>query len=233
MINKTILHNDLEKHLMMGTFNALRPKSFFESNKGVQLNDYLMFEVISEGVNSHRTEEFFGQKLLDFKRLNIDFLEHNQKNSFLIWIEHGAENKSRLRSYKGGLDKSKIGNSFIQIEQSVTEITSLFMTIIKLDELNDYLFELFLDDSNCFIINSPFNLLSKETLERVLDNCQVDYSVLSISYLDLMGEFCLNDQFIQKLGGDSGEEYWSLQFLMRKEDFERNVTKNNWFCKIG
>lgn len=61
------LYDNLEKELAKGIFNALRPNSYFESGKGIQLNDYVVFEFITKGVNSTRTEEFFNERLLVLK----------------------------------------------------------------------------------------------------------------------------------------------------------------------
>ncbi|MDR2122666.1 MAG: hypothetical protein LBP34_06015 [Flavobacteriaceae bacterium] len=173
--------------------------------------NYHVIEYVFEGVQSKRNQEYYRELFNKFVSHVKEIVFNNQYNYIFI-KESFIKKASRLRSYKGFIDKGKLtGDNFIEKESFIGDSESVFMFIGLLDSFNfNYLVDYFFDSDNSFIIssNEEFNL--NNTLNKLSDLIITKNDGI-LNYLDVIFKICKNKNFIYRTGGDGGEEYWSLQ----------------------
>ena len=81
----------------------------------------------------------------------------------------------------------------------------------------DYLISNFLfDDSRSFIISTSKNYLDEIVLDKIIKTFEIKFSSVQINYLKIINTLCQTNDTIFRIGGDGGEEYWSLQEIKEK-----------------
>ena len=172
------------------------------------LNKYQISETFFYGNND------FDQSLNFFKtglRKRLLF-----KSVYQFVCEHKPAGVSKLRSYKGIIDKTKIITSnVIQCETMISDKASIFTALIKLqfELLDDYFFDYFLDSSTSFVF-----IPDTENFDMTCDfNNKIASQYISIdgtaelNYLKLMLKYCSLGFKLYRVGGDGTGGYWSLQ----------------------
>lgn len=220
-MNSIIRHTDFQKAYL--DYNAWKTDSSFPiksvTNDCIKkLNEYEIIEYIFKGVGYDRDQFLYEEKLKQFlKCINAELFKEERNNLYLYSIEHKKQNLSRLRSYKGLLDKKKvIEQHYFQTESKLEQGQTIISFICTLLETNvDYLLKFFFDDTTCFVIKSNNNYLNKEFLDLILSTLNLSGNI-QLDYLKLLLLFCQNNDIIYRIGGDSGEEYWSLQKFLKK-----------------
>ena len=186
-----------------------------------RLKKYCLIEFMSEGVMSDRSSSNFELKLENFKKEVIyEIFNQQRDNIFLFSIEHKLKQKTRIRSYKGLVDKSRVDKKdYCQLETDFENNNSIISFVAKVNSNNfDYLLNFFLDDSTCFIIKTNNNYLNEEFLDKALSCITIVESSIEINYLKLILLFGSDNDIIYRIGGDSGDEYWSLQKFFKNDN---------------
>ena len=208
-------YHNLKIELTKHSFNAWRPDFYYAGNLD-ELDDYIIEEVIFDGVFSSRDQLVYKNRLNLFRELCLTNFNNQNSNLYLFVFENIIEYKTKLRSRKGFVDKKVMSNEFIENEVTVYEDMSIFITLCKIIDFNTYLFDLFLNDKNCFIVCTDENLFTEKSIIEMY-NCLIkSKNTIDINYLNLMKRFCKRNSFIYKVGGDNGEEYWSFQTLKKR-----------------
>ncbi len=215
-----VKHKDLKKGYF--DYNAWKPDSAFPIQTVApeyiaDLDSYQIIEYIFNGVGCERDEVLYAEKLEKFRNgLVAEFLEKERDNVFLYSIEHRKKSPSKLRTFKGLIDKKKVDQGlFVQAEIKLRDDQTIISFIASLVEGNvDYLSNFFLDDSTCFVIKSNNDYLNKEFLNLILSTLNLNGNT-QLDYLKLLHLFCSKSDIIYRIGGDSGEDYWSLQKFIK------------------
>jgi hypothetical protein len=147
----------------------------------------------------------------------LNILNQDKKSKFIFAIEHNSSVISKLRSYKGFIDKSKVeGGLFLEKEILVSNKESRFAFIGALSNLNfTYLTKFIFDSHYCFLISSENDYINEVNLEELASFFPLR-GTTHINFLKAMIELCRKGDFIYRIGGDDGEEYWSLQVMKEK-----------------
>ncbi len=182
-----------------------------------EIEDYEIVEYIFEGMKSKRSKENFDHLIYYFKEGIKNILEQDKKIKYIFAIEKSSSPISRIKSYKGLIDKNEvIGGDYIEKEVLLNENESRIAFVIRLNESNfDYLTKFIFDYTNCFIISSESNYINEFFIEKTLSLFNIN-GWTHINYLNIMLQFCFKDDFIYRIGGNDGEEYWSLQLIKKK-----------------
>lgn len=193
-------------------YNAWKSKESFnyENEKRICSNEFVIKEYIFDGLNGSRDEFAFKNKIKVFTEEIINLL-FNEKRVFIFVIEPSAKPISKLRSYKKYLrteDKENV------IEKEYFDNAySRFASIIKVDKSN--CFELM-----AYFFNSNYSFVyTTNDDNKVVDECFLDKIVAivnskhysHINLYDVMINLTDNSSKVFRIGGNDGEEYWSLQ----------------------
>jgi hypothetical protein len=217
---KLIVYEDLISQL--NEYNCWRPNACFPihqlgfTDKGL-LGGYAIREYIFTGIQSERSQEKFEALLTSFTLGVKEILNEDAKTKYLFVIEPEPKSISKVRTYKGliqkGLikDENMLENEFM-LDETISRIASV--AVVDNDNL-DKLFNLFLDDATCFIISSKNDYLNKIFLQRVMDLVEMD-RWSHIDMLKISMHFCPQGDFVYRVGGDGGEHYMSLQRIYHK-----------------
>jgi len=204
-------------------YNAWKPDSAFlinnlSSELTIRLNNYKIIEQTFNGIGYQRDENLYSDLLQKFKTgLIKEFSKKERTNVFLYSIEHKKKLISKIRTFKGLLDKNKIKQKlYFQSENKLDNNYSIisFIAILLKDD-TDFLLKYFFDDSTCFVVKSDNDYLNKEFLDLIHSTIDLSNNV-QLDYLKLLFLFCNKDDIIYRIGGNSGEEYWSLQKFIKK-----------------
>ncbi len=216
-----IEYRDLEKDYY--EYNAWKTDETFKFydfdkfNKEL-INQYMIVEYIFEGVRSQREENVFNQKLHIFKQGLRDEIRNNlRKNNYLILFEKTPKPKNKLRSYKGLVNKKKIDlKNFLQYEVTLKSELTIISLIAIINEKNfEYLINYFFDDTICFVIKSDHNYLKKDFLNKIIFDFYIKGNI-QINYAKLLINPLLKDDILYRIGGNGGEDYWSIQKFIKK-----------------
>jgi len=135
---------------------------------------------------------------------------------YLFICEHKPTKISKLKSYKGLIDKKKIANErFIECEILTKSSMSILTAIVNVqfESLEDYLFDFFLDSSISFAFtsgNADFEPRCSFNQELV-DQCIFVKETVEINYLQLTLRYCSRGFKFFRVGGDGVGGYWSIQ----------------------
>lgn len=216
-----IEYRDLEKdyyeYNAWKTDVAFRFYDFDEFSKKL-VNQYMIVEDIFEGVCSQREENIFNQKLQIFKRGLRDEIRNDlRKNNYLILLENTPKHQSKLRSYKGLINKKEIeSKNFLQYENPLESGLTIISLVAILNEENfEYLINYFFDDAICFMVKSDHNYLRKDFLNKVVSDICIKGNI-QINYAKLLTNPLFKDDILYRIGGNGGEEYWSIQKFVKK-----------------
>jgi hypothetical protein len=194
-------------------FNAYKSDSSFDirdlkANQLIALSKCSIAETLFYGNND------FDQSLKAFKNgLRERLLS---EPVYLFICEHKPTKTSKLKSYKGLIDKAQITNTkFIECEILTDKGMSVLTVVIKLrlELLQDYFFDFFLDSSRSFVFIPNIYDFEMECNfnQDVVDHCILIQETVEIKYLQLMLKYCpLGFKFF-RVGGDGVGGYWSLQ----------------------
>lgn len=216
-----IEYRDLEKDY--NEYNAWKPLDSFrlddfnESNKRL-VNQYIIQEYVYDGVWSQREERMFNRKLRIFLNGLRDEIRNNlRKNNYLILLEDSPKHQNKIRSYKGLINKKKIeSKNFLQSEFPLESgLTIIFLVAILNEENFEYLINYFFDDAICFIVKSDQNYLRKSFLENFFSNIYIKGNV-QINYASLLINPLFKDDILYRIGGNGGDDYWSIQKFVKK-----------------
>ena len=208
---KTIIYNDILNEKQ--EFNAFKVNSSFPTN---ELN---ATELISLKKCSIAETFFYGNNNFD---QTFDFFKTGLKERlidklvYLFICEHKPSKVTKLKSYKGLVDKTKISpDNFVQCETMIDDKASLLSALIKIqyELLDDYFLDFFLDSSRSFVFDpriEDFRLNCGFNNEIVSQCISIDETV-EINYLRLMLNYCPLGFDIYRVGGDGVGGYWSLQ----------------------
>lgn len=216
---KEIIYNNLKQDYLK--YNCWKTNESFPIDNIEEkiLDQFYIREYIFSGINSNRTQENFDFQLNVFKNGVFKILKENQTKNYLFKIEHKPQIINRLRSFKGLLNKKEVP-SFIYQEKEIIidKKESIIAIVIELNNefinINDYIP---FDSSNSFIISSDRNYLNDEFIIEVTSLFDIK-NYIEINYWKLICKFCFRKDNIYRIGGDSGEEYWSLQEFGLKSD---------------
>lgn len=193
-------------------YNAWKSKESFsyENEERICSNEFVIKEYIFEGLNGNRDEFVFKNKIKVFTEEIISLL-FNEKRAFMFVIEPSAKPISKLRSYKKYLrieDKENV------IEKEYfDDAYSRFASIIKVNKSN--YFELM-----AYFFNSNYSFVyTTNDDSKVVDECFLDKIVAivnskhysHINLYDVVINLSDNSSKVFRIGGNDGEEYWSLQ----------------------
>lgn len=203
--------------LSYNDYNAWKTEDSFpiKYNEDFQVRDYCVEEYIFEGVGSNRSQVLFEILVEKFKTEIVKIFEEDLnegRHLYLFTIEYKANQRSRLRSYKGFVDKKLFENTpHLEEEIIINEKMSRFVSVFEYRSLYfENLSQYFFDSSTSFIISSKQNYFNSKFIEKII-NLQKKDENSELNYLALMLEFCSAGDFIYRIGGDNGEEYWSIQ----------------------
>ena len=193
-------------------YNAWKSKESFsyENEERICSNEFVIKEYIFDGLNGNRDEFVFKNKIKVFTEEIISLL-FNEKRAFMFVIEPSAKPISKLRSYKKYLrieDKENV------IEKEYfDDAYSRFASIIKVNKSN--YFELM-----AYFFNSNYSFVyTTNDDSKVVDECFLDKIVAivnskhysHINLYDVVINLTDNSSKVFRIGGNDGEEYWSLQ----------------------
>ncbi|WP_338768445.1 hypothetical protein WAF17_07825 [Bernardetia sp. ABR2-2B] len=204
-------------------YNAWKPSNAFTihnttNNCIEQLYKYEIVEQVFNGVGHTRDSILYAKKLHKFQNgLIQEFSKQERNNTYIYVIEHKKKKLSRIRSYKGLVDKKKIAPSNYCQNEFMLEHNETIISFITslIGENVVQLLEYFFDDSTCFVIKSDEDYLNVDFLNLVLSTLDLTGNI-ELDYLKLLCLFCNKNDIIYRIGGNSGEDYWSLQKFIKK-----------------
>lgn len=212
MNNSVIFYNNLKKDYLK--YNCWKTEQSFpiENIEENILNEFCVQEYIYSGVFSNRTKENYNKQLSAFKKGVLDILNNEKRNVYLFKIEHKPQIINRIRSYKGLIDKKKVPSSiYKEKELIINENESIIAAVVKLDDnsikIEDYIP---FDSTNGFLISTNNNYLNDNFILDVTNLFDIN-NYIDINYWNLVITYCSKGDSIFRIGGDSGDEYWSLQ----------------------
>ena len=198
-------------------YNALKTDSSFPLFQSEILDKEIKNIKISELVckvqNEKRDSIIYKSYLSIFTdSMKKEIFKPERKNLFIFAIEHHIKSKSRIRSYKGLINTKMISkDEYQQVELDFFDNKSVISFIASLKQDNiDNLISFFFDDSTSFIIKTDNDYKNLNFLNKIVSLININ-STIEINYLSLAQEFCSIGDIIYRIGGDSGETYWSLQ----------------------
>lgn len=141
---------------------------------------------------------------------------------FLFAVEHKPLLRSKLRSYKGLFDKTKISIiDVVECEAMLNNNMSLISAVVSVNEnlFEDYLFDFFLDSTTAFVFrpNSQEFLMGCDFNLRTITDAVSIGETVQIDYFKLMIQHCIKGYTIFRVGGDGTGTYWSLQEFSRRD----------------
>jgi len=217
---KIVYHKDLIEDLL--SFNAWKsdesfPVAQLDSEGMNTLRKFEIVEYIFDGMQSQRSESKFRSLIDAFKIELRNILNQDKRIKYLFAIEHSSSLVSKLRSYKKFVDSSKFESGHIfEKEIYVSDRESRFAFVCTVTDANFSNLTKFLFDSTyCFLISSKDDLVNESSLDRITSLFRLS-GTTHVNFLKVMFEFCSAGDYIYRIGGDSGEEYWSLQILKAK-----------------
>jgi len=217
---KIVHHRDLIEGLL--SFNAWKSDESFPiaqlDTEGINtLRKFEIVEHIFDGMQSQRSESNFRRLIEAFVSELRKILSQDKRTKYLFAIEHNSSLVSKLRSYKKFVDRSKIESTQIfEKEIFISDRESRFAFICRVTDSNfDYLTKFLFDSSYCFLISSEDDLLNESSLDRITSLFKLS-GTTHVNFLKAMLEFCSAGDYIYRIGGGDGEEYWSLQILKAK-----------------
>ena len=198
-------------------FNSWKSEESFpiKTIDGAELSQFKIIEYVFEGMLSNRTQQSFNELIVNFKEEIIKILENNKMNNYLFSTENGSSTITRIRSYKGLIDKYKIDKSkFIQKEYilNINESKIAFVAILNKSSF-DYLSTFLFDSTSSFIISTNSNYLNELFLDDVTAVLNMN-GWTHINMLNVMLKFCIKGDIVYRIGGNDGEDYWSLQEML-------------------
>ncbi len=166
---------------------------------------------------SKRNQNTYDVLIKKFKKEIKEILIEDKKSKYLILIEKSPNLVSRVRTYKGIIDKNIISiEDYIQFEKRLDKNQSRITTLIKFkDSYFNYLVNLMFDDTNCFLISSYENYFESIFIDEFMRLFNVN-GWTHINYLSCMFKYCVKGDYIYRIGGNDGEEFWSLQIFKLK-----------------
>jgi len=217
---KIVYYKNLIEDIL--SFNAWKSIESFPiaqlDSEGVNaLKKFEIVEYIFDGMQSQRGEDKFRSMIDIFVKELSNILNRDKRPKYLFAIEHSSSSVSKLRSYKKFADSSKFEtNRLFEKEFFISDRESRFAFICTVAESNfSYLTKFLFDSSYCFIIGSEDDLVNENSLDRITSLFRLS-GTTHIDFLQAMLEFCSAGDYIYRIGGDDGEEYWSLQILKAK-----------------
>lgn len=189
-------------------YNALKTDTSFPINN-IKVADFDLIEFVYE---VRINKENFEEELFVFNKILADLVLSSSKNTFLFGIEHQVKEISRIRSFKGLIDKKRINiDEYIEKEVLISENKSIITFVAKLNSNNiNYLINFFHDDSTSFIIASNEEYLNENFIIKIMSLINIKNQI-EINYVNVINSFCTKGDIVFRIGGDSGESYWSLQ----------------------
>lgn len=212
MKNKVICHRNIKKDYLK--YNCWKTEKSFpiENIEKEFLSRFCVQEYIFTGIFSNRTKENFDNKLNRFKDGVANILNKENKNIYLFKIEHKPKIINRIRSYKGLINKKEIPNSFYnEKEIIINERESIIAAVLSFDnnlvKIEDHIP---FDSSNSFLISTSNNYLNETFISDIINLFDIN-NYIDINYWNLIFTYCQNGDNVFRIGGNNGEDYWSLQ----------------------
>ncbi|WP_026995304.1 hypothetical protein [Flectobacillus major] len=193
-------------------------KKINENSKIKELQNFEIREYLFEGMRSNRNQNNFISLLNDFKNQILAHILNQRRNVFLFGLESESNVISKIRSYKGLIDRQVINSElFIQKEQILSNNQSRFAFVARIKENNfDYLSRFFFDYTNSFIITTHNDYLNNKFIDDICFLQRLE-GWTHIDLLNIMLVFCPQGDILYRIGGNDGEDYWSLQEFVKKE----------------
>ena len=217
---KIIHHKNLFKDYLQ--YNAWKSEESFpilKENKQI-IDELIKYEIVAyvfEGMQSERNESNFAKLITVFKKEILELLSQDKGLKYIFAIEHNSSPISKLRSYKGFVNSSEVGrNLLFEKEIFISNHESRFAFISVLTESNFTYFTKFIFDNHyCFLISTENNYANEILLEKIVSLFPLK-GTTHINFLNVIIEFCKKGDFVYRIGGNDGEEYWSLQVAKEK-----------------
>lgn len=217
---RIIEHTDLTKNF--SSYNAWKSEESFPISR-INITDlknlekFKVVEYIYDGMLSNRSQVNFERLVTDFSIEMSHIVLNSKRNQYLFSIEHSSNIISKIRTYKGLISRNEITTEhIIQKEMFIDDKESRFAFVAEINSDNlQHLLKYFFDYSTSFIIATDNHYLTEDFLAEV---CSLfDLKGWShINFLNIMLRFCSKGDTLFRIGGNDGEEYWSLQAFTTK-----------------
>lgn len=144
--------------------------------------------------------------------------------------EDSFKSKSRVRSFKGIVDRAINKESYVQIEFDDFNMNkSLFCGILNFN-LNtyDYINRAFSDSDTSFILGCKDKTLKKDfLLENTYSKALNNHNDVCLNYLKLFEEYCTNKKNILIRSGGDGINDFTIQIFYNKKMWKEKELKDN------
>lgn len=196
-------------------YNSWKSDESF-STKGYNVSDltqnFSIKEYIYEGFMSNRSQDIFEVKIKVFKEAIKEKILSNKNKAYLFVIEPCSNIISKIRSYKGLLNKNIVNiSNYIEKEYILNEKESRIAAVIEITNSNfDYITTHLFDSATSFTVTSKNNYISEDFLNHVISFVQMK-GCHHINLFPLILEYGKNENRLYRIGGNDGEDYWSLQ----------------------
>ncbi|UGU17913.1 hypothetical protein LS482_08535 [Sinomicrobium kalidii] len=166
----------------------------------------ILFNAESEG------EDLFGL----YEDFLYAYFRISETPSYLFICEFSQQQKSKIRSYKGFIQKEfKLSSDYcFELEVGLSEDYSMFGTLIELkQDVIHMASKFFISNTNSFIISFGEKIKNKESFIRKIVNEYIvsDSNSSYIDYAKLILDFCSEKCIIYRTGGDGGSSEISFQ----------------------
>lgn len=192
--------------------NEFYPANVLE-NKDVQLEEIYCIRHLLEQKN---IEKYSNGDIDDLVTELMEFVfSDGLDNNYQVCIEHSAEPRTRVRSYKGIINKKGIEGDYVETEIPFSNRT-VIGSIIKLSEKNfKQNIEKFWDRGTSFILSSQRDYFSDRFLIDLIEKYRNKNIRTSLNYLELILKFCGSGDIIIKVGGYASDSTLNIDVFRK------------------